>query len=401
MIDNEGFRIPRRFLARDAVDGEIERLAQAIESSATEITNNRDSVDRQLGSQYGAIFEAHLQMLRDPRLRSELEELIRQRQYSAEYAVSRALRRYAKVFEALESSYLADRTNDIADIEKLLLRNLLGKRREVLAHLTSPVLVLAHNLTPSETANLDRRFVRGFVTELGGPGSHTAIVAGALEIPAVVGMGPFLTDVSGGELVIIDDGQTDDLADYVAGLGDERIRMVRLASTDKTLGELRNAAVANARGDLVCQWDDDDLSDPDRLWWQVGVLNDSGAEACFLERWTILWSDGPRIAIGTRRLWEGSMVARREVVVEYPALRRGEDSPVAEAIVSRGTVALLDLPELYIYLVHGNNTFDAAHFDAHWDAATLRVEDPNAYLAHLQNRVPVAQALAAVAGMTS
>ncbi|MGD9644263.1 MAG: phosphoenolpyruvate--protein phosphotransferase [Pirellulales bacterium] len=204
VIDNEGFRIPRRFLARDAVDGEIERLALAIENSATEITNNRDSVDRQLGSQYGAIFEAHLQMLRDPRLRSELEELIRQRQYSAEYAVSRALRRYAKVFETLESSYLADRTNDIADIEKLLLRNLLGVRREVLAHLTSPVLVLAHNLTPSETANLDRRFVRGFVTELGGPGSHTAIVAGALEIPAVVGMGPFLTDVSGGELVIID-----------------------------------------------------------------------------------------------------------------------------------------------------------------------------------------------------
>lgn len=203
------------------------------------------------------------------------------------------------------------------------------------------------------------------------------------------------------ELVIIDDGPTDDLADFVAGLADERIRMVRLASTDKTLGELRNTAVANAHGELVCQWDDDDLSDPDRLWWQVGVLHDSGADACFLERWTILWTDGPRIAIGTRRLWEGSMVARREALIEYPALRRGEDSPVAEAIVIRGTVALLDLPELYIYLVHGNNTFDAAHFDAHWDAATLRVEDPNAYLAHLQNRVPVAQALAAVAGMTS
>ena len=119
-----------------------------------------------------------------------------------------------------------------------------------------------------------------------------------------------------------------------------------------------------------------------------------------LERWTILWTDGPRIAIGTRRLWEGSMVARREALIEYLALRRGEDSPVAEAIVIRGTVALPRSSELYIYLVHGNNTFDAAHFDAHWDG-NLRVEDPNAYLAHLQNRVPVAQALAAVAGMTS
>lgn len=84
------------------------------------------------------------------------------------------------------------------------MRHLLGRRREAIAHLTSPVLVLAHNLTPSETANLDRRFIRGFVTEVGGPSSHTAIVAEALEIPAIVGTGPFLADVSGGEMVIID-----------------------------------------------------------------------------------------------------------------------------------------------------------------------------------------------------
>ena len=143
-------------------------------------------------------------MLQDARLRSELEEMIRQRHYSPEYAVSRTLRRYAQVFQRLESSYLAERASDIFDIEKRLLRHLLGRRREGIAHLTSPVLVLAHNLTPSETANLDRHFVRGFVTEVGGPGSHTAIVAEALEIPAVVGTGPFLTEVSGGELVIID-----------------------------------------------------------------------------------------------------------------------------------------------------------------------------------------------------
>ncbi len=143
-------------------------------------------------------------MLQSVRLRSELEEMIRQRHYSPEYAVSRTLRRYAQVFQKLESSYLADRATDIFDIEKRLLRHLLGRRREGIAHLSSPVLVLAHNLTPSETSNLDRHFVRGFVTEIGGPGSHTAIVAEALEIPAVVGTGPFLTEVSGGELVIID-----------------------------------------------------------------------------------------------------------------------------------------------------------------------------------------------------
>jgi phosphotransferase system enzyme I (PtsI) len=204
VMDNEGFRIPRRFVSRDAVEDEVERLHRAIEVASKEIGQNRDAVSTELGDKYGAIFEAHLQMLQDSRLREELEEMISQRHYSPEYAVSRTLRRYAHVFQHLDSHYLAERAADIFDIEKRLLRILLGLRREGLAHLTSPVLVLAHSLTPSEAANLDRHFVRGFVTETGGPGSHTAIVAEALEIPAVLGTGPFLTDVSGGDKVIID-----------------------------------------------------------------------------------------------------------------------------------------------------------------------------------------------------
>jgi phosphotransferase system enzyme I (PtsI) len=204
VMDNEGFRIPRRFVTRDTVVDELERLDKAIAASASEIARHRDVVAMELGEQYGAIFEAHLQMLQSVRLRSEFEEMIRQRHYSPEYAVSRTLRRYAQVIQNLESSTLAERATDIFDIEKRLLRHLLGHRREGIDHLTSPVLVLAHNLTPSETSNLDRHFVRGFVTEIGGPGSHTAIVAEALEIPAVVGTGPFLAEVSGGELVIID-----------------------------------------------------------------------------------------------------------------------------------------------------------------------------------------------------
>jgi len=204
VLDAEGFRIPERFVSRDAVVAELERLDRAIHAASQEIAGNRDTVSRELGATYGAIFAAHLEMLQDAHLREELEDLIRREHYSAEYAVSRLFRRYAQVFQRLESSYLAERASDIYDIEKRLLRHLLGRRREQLSDLSSPVLVLAHNLTPSETANLDRRFVRGFVTEVGGPGSHTAIVAAALEIPAVVGTGPFLTEVSGGDLVIID-----------------------------------------------------------------------------------------------------------------------------------------------------------------------------------------------------
>jgi phosphotransferase system enzyme I (PtsI) len=206
VMDNEGFRIPRRFLPRDAVEDELERLDQSIQSATAEIERNRDRVAEELGAQYGAIFSAHVQMLNDPSLRAKLEEMIRQRHYSPEYSVSRVLRHYAKVFQSLEGA-MPERANDIFDIEKRVLRHLLGRRREELGHIMSEVLVLAHNLTPSETANLNPKFVRGFVTEVGGPGSHTAIVAEALGIPAVVGTGPFLTEVSGGETVIIDGDQ--------------------------------------------------------------------------------------------------------------------------------------------------------------------------------------------------
>ncbi len=204
VLDNEGFRIPRRFVARDAVDSEVERLGRAFDETRAQAERHRDTVSRELGSQYAAIFEAHVQMLSDPRLRQELDESIRARHYSPEYAVSRVLRRYAKVFQSLDSSFLAERSNDIVDIERRLLQVLLGKPREEISNLTSPVLILAYNLTPSETAALDRRFVMGFVTEIGGAASHTAIVAEGMEIPAVVGIGPFLNDVSGGDLVIVD-----------------------------------------------------------------------------------------------------------------------------------------------------------------------------------------------------
>ena len=249
VVDNEGFRIPRRFVARDAVEHELERLDQAIGAAGQEIERNRDAVSRELGEQYGAIFSAHLQMLRDPQLRGELEGMIRQKHYSPEYAVSRALRRYAKVFQSLDNSYLAERANDIFDIEKRLLRNLLGRRREELAHLVSPVIVLAHNLTPSETAHLSREFVRGFATEIGGAGSHTAIVAEGLEIPAVVGLGSFLTDVSGGDPVIVDGDQglvilqpdEETIARYRAEIDERHSRTARL-------GELRELPAETADG---------------------------------------------------------------------------------------------------------------------------------------------------------
>jgi phosphotransferase system enzyme I (PtsI) len=238
VLDNEGFRIPTRFVTRDAVEEELARLGGAIASVGDQMQRNQDSVNAQLGNQYGAIFGAHLQLLNDPQLRRELDDLIRNQHLSPEYAVSRTLRRYAKFFSQLESSSMSERAQDFYDIEKSLLRNLLGRNREELGNLNTPVIILAHNLTPSETAKLDRKFVLGFATETGGAGGHTAIVAKGLEIPAVVGTGKFLADVSGGDLVIVDGDQgqvivkPDDatLARYRGEIEQQRSLAVHLAT---------------------------------------------------------------------------------------------------------------------------------------------------------------------------
>jgi phosphotransferase system enzyme I (PtsI) len=204
ILVSEGYRIPRRLAPRAGVEEELLRLERAVVAAAEEMTRNRDAVSRELGLQCAAIFSAHEQMLRDPQLQREVVQLICDKRFTAEYAVSRTLRRYVKVLQSLDGSFFADRSNDIYDIEKTLLRHLLGREREDVSNLTQPVIVLSNNLTPSETAGLNRAHVRGFATERGGLGGHTSIVAEALEIPAVVGLGRFLTQVSGGETVIID-----------------------------------------------------------------------------------------------------------------------------------------------------------------------------------------------------
>lgn len=204
VLGSDNFRIPRKYVNRDAIDDELHRFHAAHEHVCRDIKSNEQLVSAQLGAQYGAIFSAHLQMAQDPRLIREVEALIREQTRSPEFAVSRVLRSYAEQLEKMGDRYLSERALDIFDLEKRLLCQLLGESREELRNLTEPVIVLAHDLTPSETATLDTKFVLGFATEVGGRTSHTAILAGALEIPAIVGLGRCLAGVSGGETVILD-----------------------------------------------------------------------------------------------------------------------------------------------------------------------------------------------------
>lgn len=244
VLGTEDFRIPRRFVSVDAVDSELKRFHAAMNAVCEEISENARLASERLGSQYGAIFTAHLNLARDPKLQEEIVELIRSKSYAPEFASSRILRRYAKLFQNLDNHYMAERAVDIFDLEKRLLRHLLGEQREELTHVTEPVLVLAHNLTPSETASLDPKFVLGFATEVGGHTSHTAILAGALEIPAVVGIGPFLSDVSGGDTIIIDGNHGEVIIDpdeaTLARYRDTRVRQRTAVEKLNKLGRLES-----------------------------------------------------------------------------------------------------------------------------------------------------------------
>ncbi len=204
VLDPDGYSIPRCYIAAADVADEFDRLQQAVDVVSCSLEENRLQTSAKLGNHTGDIFAAQLQMLHDPRLAAELRRRITDHQQSAAYAVSQVLHNYADAMRRLKSSLLAERADDVLDIEKQLLLALGAVTSDPLQDLTEQVIVLSHNLTPSETANLDRRYVKAFCTETGGPGGHTAIVAKGLELPAVVGIGEFLDRVGEATQVIVD-----------------------------------------------------------------------------------------------------------------------------------------------------------------------------------------------------
>jgi phosphotransferase system enzyme I (PtsI) len=209
ILESEGYRIPRHLIKEDEIPKEISRLEEATTAAWKEIEKLENRVSENLGSQIASIFATHKLMLQDELLLREFSKKVEEHKFSAEYAVSLVLRVYIKKFETVDDPYLSARVADIYDIEKRLLRNLLGEKREELKNLTKEVVVVAHDLSPSQIASLDTTKVRGFVTDLGSRNSHAAIVARALGIPAVVGLETATVDIFGGDRIIIDGNRGD------------------------------------------------------------------------------------------------------------------------------------------------------------------------------------------------
>ncbi len=249
VLESDGYRIPRKIVAAKKVDAEYASLRAAVDAVSERLNSNTVKTSAVAGDDAGDIFQAQLQMLHDPHVHAELSRRIHHERQGAAYAVNRVLHRYAAALRRLDDPLLAQRAQDVWDIQKQLLQELGQGGNQPLSDLAEPAIILSHAMTPSETANLDRRYVRGFCTETGGPGSHTAIVAKGLELPAVVGIGSFLDSVGSGDQVIIDGDRgrviINPNAETVASYEE---RLERGRSLSARLAELRDLPAETADG---------------------------------------------------------------------------------------------------------------------------------------------------------
>ena len=203
VVDAEEYDIPQRKVSADTVGEEVTRFRKALEVSRKELQELSRKTAERIGRETAGIFDFHLSLLEDRTLQKKIIDAITIESVTAEYGVANVLRGYAREFMAMPE-HLAERVKDIFDIEKRLLRNLVGQQRQALTHLEQDVIVMAHDLTPSQTATMDRTHVMGIGIDAGGATSHTAILARALGIPAVVGTNDASADITAGDMIIID-----------------------------------------------------------------------------------------------------------------------------------------------------------------------------------------------------
>ena len=186
------------------VAAEIRRFEDAIEASKKELTIIKENALASLGADKAAVFEAHLLILDDPEFMGTVKTDIESKVINAEYAFKETSDMFISMFEAMDNEYMKERAADIRDVSKRILAHLLGVDLPNPSLIDEEVIVIAEDLTPSDTAQLNKKYVKGFATNIGGRTSHSAIMARSLEIPAVVGTSSITEDVKNGDILILD-----------------------------------------------------------------------------------------------------------------------------------------------------------------------------------------------------
>ncbi|WP_414739448.1 phosphoenolpyruvate--protein phosphotransferase [Macrococcoides canis] len=185
-------------------DAEVEKFKAAINQSKVELTQIRNNAEVALGPDKAAIFDAHLLVLEDPELINPIEDNIRNNQMNAAASLSEVSTNFITIFESMDNEYMKERAADIKDVSKRVLSHILGVSLPNPTMIDEPVVIIAEDLTPSDTAQLNKKFVQGFATNIGGRTSHSAIMSRSLEIPAVVGTKNITDSVKQGDFVIVD-----------------------------------------------------------------------------------------------------------------------------------------------------------------------------------------------------
>ena len=181
------------------------RFQAALDDTRQQILEVQKRLHDEIGAKQSLIFDAHLLVLEDPVVLEEVKRKIRKEKASSEYALYTASEKYAEALSAVEDSYLSERAADIRDVIQRVLENLTGQSKQVgLSDLTEPCIVVANDLTPSDTAMLDPEKVLGFITAAGSKTSHTAILARSLKIPAVLGLGKKIDELKSGQSILLD-----------------------------------------------------------------------------------------------------------------------------------------------------------------------------------------------------
>ncbi len=185
-------------------EAEVERFHSAMQKSKSDLELIRENAGKNLGADKAAIFEAHLLVLSDPELIAPIEDKINTEKVNAETALKETADMFISMFEQMDNEYMKERAADIRDVTKRVLSHLLGVQIPSPSMISEEVVVIAEDLTPSDTAQLNRQFVKGFATNIGGRTSHSAIMARSMEIPAVVGTKTATEKIQHGDMVIID-----------------------------------------------------------------------------------------------------------------------------------------------------------------------------------------------------
>ena len=269
----------------DDSEAEIKRLDDAVEASKSELELIKQKATENLGEKEAQVFEAHLTILADPELLGQIKDKIKNDKVNAEAALKSVTDMFIEMFEAMtDNAYMQERAGDIRDVTKRIMSHLLGVTLPNPALIQEEVIIVAHDLTPSDTAQLDRNYVKGFITDIGGRTSHSAIMSRTLEIPAVVGSGTATTDIQEGEMVIIDGINGDALVDPTdAELADYKQKAAEFAAQKEEWARLKDAKSVSADGKEVLLGAN--IGTPD----DVLGANDNGAEAVGLFRSEFLY----------------------------------------------------------------------------------------------------------------